>query len=261
MDDKFFDRMDEALTGWRDPVAQLREMLEKDALVLYCQPIRALSGPPGYPLAEMLVRMGAEEKALLPPGDFLPVFEHYRMMPQLDRWVVRHVAQRLARGSRVPELSINVSSQTFDDPEFPAFFEAQVKSAGVAARSILFEIDESDALARPEAAVRFAAAVKAVGGGLMIDGFGRRAVSFAVLKTLRVDYIKVDGAITRKLLTSDAASAKMKAVVRVAEVIGAGVIAEFVEDPDVLVRLKALDVGYAQGFGVYQPHPLDSVLG
>ena len=81
------------------------------------------------------------------------------------------------------------------------------------------------------------------------------------MKTLRLDVIKVDGAITRRLLTSEAALAKLKAIVRVAQVIGAGVIAEFVESQDVLLRLKALDVGYAQGFGIYQPHPIEAVLG
>jgi EAL domain-containing protein (putative c-di-GMP-specific phosphodiesterase class I) len=260
-DDKFLDDMNAALSGWSDPVGHLRRALDNDELTLYCQPIRALIGTPGYPIAEILVRMRQEENALLPPGDFLPVFEHYGMMPQLDRWVVRQVAQRLARGSKVRRLSINVSSQTLDDAEFPAFFGAQLKSAGLAAGAILFEIDETDALERAESAGRFAAAIKAAGAGLMVDGFGRRAVSFSALKTLRVDFIKVDGAITRKLLTSEPMSNKMKAVVRVAEAMGAGVIAEFVEDPDVLVRLKALDVGYAQGFGVHQPQPMDSVLG
>lgn len=99
------------------------------------------------------------------------------------------------------------------------------------------------------------------GAGLLIDSFGRMAVTFAVLKALRVDFIKVDGAITRRLLSSEKATNKMKAIVRVGEAIGAGIIAEFIEDPDVLVCLKALDVGYAQGFGVYQPQPIDSVLG
>jgi EAL domain-containing protein (putative c-di-GMP-specific phosphodiesterase class I) len=183
------------------------------------------------------------------------------MLPQLDRWVVRKVAERLARGSTVPHLAVNVSGQTLDDAEFPEFFEAQRKSAGLPIGAMLFEIDESDALAQPESAARFAGAIKAAGGGLLIDGFGRRAVSFTVLKTMRVDYIKVDGAITRKLLTSEAAVSKMKAIVRVAEAIGAGVVAEFVEEPDVLVRLRALGVGYAQGFGVHQPQPMEAVLG
>ena len=121
---------------------------------------------------------------------------------------------------------------------------------------MLFEIDESDVLARLESAVRFATDVKAYGGGLLIDGFCRRSVSFSPLKSLRVDYLKVDGSVIRKLLSSAGAQAKLKAVVRVAEVLQAGVVAECVEEQEVLMRLKALDVGYAQGFGVHQPQPL-----
>src|SRR5438128_828235 len=143
LDDKFLDGMDQALAGYADPVAHLRQGLESDELTLYCQPIRALIGAPGYPLAEILLRMRQEEKALLPPGDFLPIFEHFRMMPQLDRWVVRQVARRLARGSKVPRLSINVSSQTLEDATFPEFFAAELKATGVGAGSILFEIDEA----------------------------------------------------------------------------------------------------------------------
>ncbi|OGA10358.1 MAG: hypothetical protein A3D95_09285 [Betaproteobacteria bacterium RIFCSPHIGHO2_12_FULL_69_13] len=74
-----------------------------------------------------------------------------------------------------------------------------------------------------------------------------------------MDFVKVDGSIVRKLLTSEVARTKMNAILRVAESIGIGVVAECVEDQDVLVRLKALGVGYAQGFGVYQPQPIDSI--
>ncbi len=258
-DRKMIDQTDPGLAGWDNPIARLGQALEKDEFSLYCQPILALQGAERYPMGEVLVRMREEERALLPPGEFLPVFEHYYMMPQLDRWVVSHVVKHLARGSRVPRFTINVSGQTLDDREFPKFAAGELMSAGVTAGSVLYEIDESDTLARLEAAVRFATAVKAIGGGLLLDGFGRRSVSFSPLKTLRVDFVKVDGSIVRKLLTSEVARTKMNAILRVAESIGIGVVAECVEDQDVLVRLKALGVGYAQGFGVYQPHPLDSI--
>ena len=66
------------------------------------------------------MRMREEETALLPPGEFLPVFEHYRMMPQLDRWVVRNTVKRLAAGSRIPRFTVNLSSQTLADAGVPA---------------------------------------------------------------------------------------------------------------------------------------------
>lgn len=251
--------MDSQLAGWADPAARLRQALAQNEFELYCQPILALAGAERYPMAEVLVRMREEERALLPPGEFLPVFEHYGMMPQLDRWVVSRVVERLARGSRVPRFTINVSGQTLQDPQFAIHLGNEMRKAGVAPASLAFEIDESDVLARLEAASRFANAMKALGCGVLIDGFGRRAVTFTPLKVLRADYIKVDGSIVRKLLTSEVARTKMNAMLRVAEALGVGLVAECVEEQDIVTRLKALKVSHAQGFGVYQPHPLDSI--
>ena len=259
MDDKLLAEADEALTGWSDPAARLRTALEKNEFALFCQPIRALTGPPGFPMAEALVRLREEEKALLPPGEFLPVLEHYKLMPQLDRWVVRSVLRRLKQGSKVPRFSINVSTQTVEDAQFPAAVGAELKASGIAAGCLLFEIDEPDVLERPEAVARFAPEIKKLGCGVMIDGFGRRSVSFAPLKTLQIDFIKVDGSIIRKLLKSEASDAKLKAILRIGQAIGVQVIAECVEEQDVLVRVKALGVGYAQGFGISRPHPIDSI--
>ena len=257
--DDFLERMDSELVGWSDPVQRLRTALEKDEFALYCQPIVALQGGGGYPLAEVLVRMREEEKALVPPGEFLPVFEHYRMMPQLDRWVVRHTVKRLASGSRIARFSVNVSGQTLEDAEFPRFVAAQLAAHQVGADRLVFEVDESDALLRPAAARQFSQAHRGLGGGVAIDGFGRRSVSFLPIKEMGVQYVKVDGAITRKLLTSDVAKTKMNAILRVSEALKFAIVAECVEDQDVLLRLKALGCGYAQGFGIHQPHPIDAL--
>jgi EAL domain-containing protein (putative c-di-GMP-specific phosphodiesterase class I) len=259
VEDRFLDRMDEQLSGWRDPPARLRTALERDEFELYCQPIASLTQIAAFPLGEVLVRMREEERALLPPGEFLPAFEHYGMMAELDRWVLRNAVRHMARGSRIPHLTVNVSNATLKDAQFPAFAEAELRAAGVPMDAVLFEIDESDVLARLEAAARFSAAVKAYGGGVLIDGFCRRAVSFAPLKKLRADYVKVDGCVTRTLLASEAADTKLKAVLSVAEMLDIGVVAECVEEEDVLARLRELKVGYAQGFGVEQPQPITQI--
>ncbi|MGE5639750.1 MAG: EAL domain-containing protein [Clostridia bacterium] len=261
MEEDFLREMDSALSGWSDPAGRLRDALERNELELYCQPVRALAGAETYPLAEILVRLREEEKALLPPGEFLPVFEQYKMMPQLDRWVVRTTLSRLAAGSRIPRFSVNVSGQTFGDEGFPLFVREELARTRVEPRSLLFELDELDVLALPDAAARFALAVKALGTGVMIDGFGRRSVTFAPLKTLNLDFLKVDGSITRRVLSSTSADSKLKAVVRVGQTLGIGIVAECVEEQNILTRLKALGVGYVQGFGVYRPHPLDSLAG
>jgi EAL domain-containing protein (putative c-di-GMP-specific phosphodiesterase class I) len=259
MNDKLMEHANAELAGWTNPQLRLSDALHKDEFALYCQPILALSGPERYPMAEVLVRLREEEKALLPPGEFLPVFEHYRMMPQLDRWVVSRVLRRIKAGSKVPCFCANLSGQTLEDLDFPKFFADEVKATGVPASSVCFELDETDVLAKPQAVARFTAAAKATGAGIVIDGFGRKAVSFTPLKALAVDYVKVDGSIVRKLLQSEVARTKMNAVLRVGQAVGFRVIAECVEEQDILMRLKALGVGFAQGFGIHHPQPIDAI--
>jgi EAL domain-containing protein (putative c-di-GMP-specific phosphodiesterase class I) len=257
MDDTFIGKMNSELAGWSDPVQRLRGAIENNEFELYCQPILQLFGGDGFPMAEVLVRLREEERALLPPGEFLPVFEHYRMMPQLDRWVVRNTARHLAQGSRMGRFTINVSSQTIDDAEFPRFVAGQIATHQLGPARIGFEIDEADMLVRPDAVERFAGAMKGMGAPVLIDGFARRAVSFSPLRNIPAQFVKVDGRLTRTVLSSEGARAKLTAILRVGERFGFGVVAECVEEQDVLLRLKAMGVGYAQGFGISQPHPID----
>jgi EAL domain-containing protein (putative c-di-GMP-specific phosphodiesterase class I) len=259
VDDKFLERMDSELAGWSDPVTRLRDALKKNELELYCQPILALKAAERYPIAEVLVRLREEERLLLPPGEFLPVFEHYGMMSQLDRWVVFHALQRLGRGFGIRRLSVNVSGQTLQDPDFLPYVEAALQKYAVPSASLLFEIAESDVLGRLEPAVGFANAAKALGCGVLIDGFGRRAMSFTPLKVLRVDFVKVDGRVIRNLLSSEIARTKMNAIIRVAEALAIDVVAENVEDDKTLASLRSLKVSHAQGFGIHVPQPIDSI--
>jgi ammonium transporter, Amt family len=257
--DSQLQKLDDELAGWDAPAQRLREALEKDEFTLFCQPIAALEGAVRFPMAEVLIRMREEEAALLPPGEFLPVFEHYRLMPDLDRWVVRKITQHLARGSRIPRFDINLSSQTLEDASFPQAVADALTASGVPARSLLFEIPESDALGRLEAAMRFSGAMRELGCGIVVSGFGRRTATFMPLKAIRPDYVKIDGVIVRKLLSALAFEAKLKSILRVGEVMGFQCIAEMVEEQDILVRLKALGVSYAQGFGIQQPHPIEAL--
>ena len=259
-DEAFLERMDSELTGWVNPVARLREALEKDEFALYHQPVLALSAAGGYPLAEVLVRMHAEEHAMLPPGEFLPVLEHFRMMPLLDRWVVRNVLRHIAGGSRIPCFTVNISAQSLEDPEFIKYVDVELAENGVGPEALAFEIDESDTLAREKDTVAFAAAYRALGGKILVDGFGRRSVSFRALKSIGVHFVKVDGSITRKILSSEVAATKLNAILRIGEQLRYAAVAECVEDQDVLVRLKALGVGLAQGFGIHQPQPIENFV-
>jgi len=258
--DGLFDQLDREFTGWDDPATRLMQALERDELALYVQPIVALREPEGFPMAEVLVRLREEEATLLPPGGFFPLFEHFRVMPELDRWVARQAMRRLAQRSSVPCLSINISSQTLGDPEFLPEIAAELARTKVSSALLAFEISEQDALERPESAKQFAESARAIGCRLMIDGFGRRAVSLAPLKALRVDYVKVDGVIVRSLDTSQTSRTKLDAIVRIGQVIGYGVIGECVENAEALGQLRSAGAGYAQGFGIHQPAPIEAIM-
>jgi EAL domain-containing protein (putative c-di-GMP-specific phosphodiesterase class I) len=258
--EELLQQLDSELVGWQEPEAHLREALDQDHLCLYVQPIVALAPPGGIFMAEVLVRLREEEERMLPPGEFLPAFEHYRMMGELDRWVLRHAVRKLAGGGSTRMLSINASSQTIEEPGFGAYAAAQLLEAGLSPDSLVIEIEESEMIDRQAAVERFAAEVRDSGCRVMLDGFARRSVSFEALRALRPDYVKVDGAVTRKIASSGSAVAKMKAIQRLGELTGIGVVAECVEEEKVIAELKKLKVGYAQGFGVGKPEPIENLF-
>ena len=252
---------EQGMTGWVEPLARLRQVLSQDELVLYGQPVRALRDlAAAEPMAELLVRLHEEEKTLQPPGEFLPVFEHYKMMPELDGWVLRRLVRQLARAPKAQRFAINVSRQSLEQGRLPKLFAEVLKGSGVRAASVLFEIDESDLLERPQDAAAFASQIKAAGGGVVVDGFGRKAVSFEPLVALRPDFVKVDGTIIRRLLRNPACARKLDAIIHFCRPARIGVIAECVEEEDVLARLKLIGVGYAQGFGIAVPRPMGELL-
>lgn len=249
------------LTGWEDPAARLRASLDNDELQLFAQPVLRLGGKNDFPIAEILVRMREEENKMLPPGEFLPVFEHCRMMPALDRWVARHVIANLSHPpAKGMTLTVNISSQTIEDLDFLPYVAGQLVRHEVEAKALCFEIDEVDTLARPEAAAKFAATARRFGCRVLIDGFGRRSVTFNAFTALQASFVKVDGSIVRRILTTPSAASKLSAIVKVGSVMRIDVIAECVETQEILDKLRALGVGYAQGFGIALPRSIDRRL-
>lgn len=246
------------LTGWASPAERIRMALECDELQLYVQPIASLAARERAFMGEVLVRMREEESKLLPPGEFLPVFEHFRMMPALDRWVVRHVLSDRAVWSEhgYSCLSVNISGQTLDDEEFLPFVAEELVRRDVSPDSLCFEIDEAATLRRIELVKRFAAVAQRIGCPILVDGFGARSVSFGALEALQPRFVKVDGVIVRRILDNPKALEKLAAIQRFCRVHRAKLIAECVESQPVLAKLVESGVGLVQGFGIALPHPI-----
>ena len=113
---------------------------------------------------------------------------------------LRRLIRRLSTASQAQRFSINISRQTLELAHLPKLFADRIKLTGVRPASVMFEIDESDLLGCPQAVAAFAAQIRKVGGGIVVDGFGRKSLSFAPLEALRPDYVMVDGTIRRGLL-------------------------------------------------------------
>lgn len=238
-----------------DARAYIRGAFAENRFTLYCQPLLSLKDDVRYPLAEVLVRMSEEESAMLPPGDFLPLMEEMGVLPELDRWVVRQAVSQLVGGLVVGKLCLNVSLPTLQEEDFPEFVAREARFAGVSPAALVFELQESDALASA-AARRFVHGIRRAGAAVALEDFRCEEVSFELLRALRADYLKLEGGIVRKLCTSEAAKAALRAAVAAAAPAGVRVVAESVEDLPTLAAAVRLGADFAQGYGVYAAAPI-----
>ena len=254
-------QLNEEFVGWKNPPQRLAQILERDELALYAQPMLALREPRTFAMAEVLVRLRGDDEMLLPPNGFLPLFAHFGMAPQLDRWVARQALAQLGQRPKVNVLFINISTPTLADGEFIGSVAAEAKRAGIAASSLVFEIAEPDLIDRADAVAEFAQAARAAGFRIALQGFGRRSVTLAPLRDLRIDFVKVEGIIVRTLGSSPASRDKFGAIVQFANALGCGVIAECVERPESVAEVEKAGAQFAQGFGVQVPAPIRLIIG
>ncbi len=244
-------------------VVRLQHALEEDRLCLEQQPIVALDPARGGEAHyELLVRMRGEDGALIPPGQFLPAAERYNLTGRLDRWVVRHAFAALAgspvRAAGSDVCSINLSGHSLGDDEFLAFVIEEFERSGVAPGRIVFEVTETAAISNLARASRFMGALKDIGCRFALDDFGSGLSSFGYLKTLPVDFLKIDGMFVKDILVDPIDHAMVKCINEIGHVMGKRTIAEFVENDAVRERLAALGVDYVQGYGVGRPVPFPS---
>ena len=254
----YLSSLTEELSGWGNPRERILQAIQNNGFDLYAQDIVALRTDSNPKLMhELLIRMRDEEQNLVPPGTFLPIAERFGMMPDIDRFVVRKaVAARVAAGAAsYPVLCINLARASIEDPSFPEFVARTLQENGISGEALCFEIADSDAIACLSHASRLAYELKPLGCRFSLDGFGRLGVGFDHIKTMPLDFLKIDGGIILQIERLPEALAKVRAIQRVCKVIGIRTIAEMVESDDSLEKLRAVEVDFVQGFGVAKPRP------
>ena len=252
------------LMGWDDPKAKLEHALKENQFLLFAQKILPLrSGLPDPLCYEVLLRLREEEDHLLPPGGFIPTAERYGMMEEIDCWVVRNLIRwcldlkRRTPAQPVPLYCVNLSEETIRSTNFARFVRHEVEERNFNARSLCFEIGESDTINQHENVERLINTLKPLGCRFTVDAFGSVKVSFTHLKGLAVNFIKIDGIIIQNILRDPSELAKTRAINTVCAKVGIHTIAEFVESKETLDKLRELGVDYVQGFGVARPGPID----
>ncbi|MEN8169009.1 MAG: EAL domain-containing protein [Pseudomonadota bacterium] len=251
--------------GEMDWVHRITEGFEADRFRLDAQhivPLHETDEPLHY---EVLLRMVSEEGHVVPPMAFIPAAERYNLMPTIDRWVIRTTFAMLCdvpdgEGNVPIVCSINLSGQSLADSHFLGFILEQLELSGLNPELICFEITETAAITNLSHAMKLFGELKQRGCRFSLDDFGSGLSSFGYLKTLPVDYLKIDGAFVKDILSDEIDEAMVEAINKVGHVMNLQTIAEFVENDEIAERLRCMGVNYAQGYGIAQPEPLDKIL-
>ena len=245
-------------------VARIKTALEEGHFRLHYMSIARLGGADAPRHHELLLRL-AEPKSgrLILPSQFLPAAERYQLMPQVDRWVIENALAALGSAARrEPEcrehrFGINLSGESLRDARLLSFIQDALDRHAVPPSMIYFELTETAAIANLGAAIEFIRGLKALGCELALDDFGSGMSSFAYLKQLPVDMLKIDGSFVKDLLTSPVDQAIVRAVQAVGTQMNILTIAEYVETDAIAEALRQMGIHFGQGHAIALARPLE----
>jgi diguanylate cyclase (GGDEF)-like protein/PAS domain S-box-containing protein len=245
-------------------VRRLEQALDKGQFALHWQQITALGDDTGGLHGEILLRLVDNDGAMIPPGAFLPSAERFHMASRIDRWVVRELfewmAEHRAALLHVDTIAINLSGQSIGDRDFHRYVTELIETIAFDRQKLCFEITETAAITNLNDAIGFFESMRKFGVRFALDDFGSGVSSFGYLKSLPVDYLKIDGQFIRDLANDRVDQATVRCIRDVAKITGKKTIAEFVETEAVETLLREMDIDYAQGFLRHRPAPLARIF-
>lgn len=202
---------------------------------------------------EVLIRMDRNGKLLL-PGAFLPIAERFRLLPEIDRQVIRKTVPHLAARDDL-YLTVNLSGQSFADERLPEFIESCYKNAGINPSRVIFEITETAVISNLPAARIMLNRLRTAGFRFSVDDFGVAFSSFKYLKELVPDYLKIDGSFIPDVKTDQKQWIFVELMNEIAHRLMIQSIAEHVEDEITLINLQRIGVDLGQGYLFGEPQP------
>jgi EAL domain-containing protein (putative c-di-GMP-specific phosphodiesterase class I) len=245
---------------------EIQQALQKNRFLLYAQPIVALSETEeSAPLRfEVLLRLQRQDGSLAFPPDFLPIAEHLDLTCSIDLWVIRNTLTTLEElpqlAPRIAMCTINISGLSLIQPTFAEEVYRMVRASSFPAEKIGFEILENAMLSQMDQVRLFSEKMHSLGCSISLDDFGTGISSFAYLKSLSVDYVKIDGSFVCNLKPESVDYAIVDAIRRVSEHMSIPVVAEWVTTQEVQQYLRALGIDYGQGYLFGEPIELRKLL-
>ncbi len=240
-------------------VSAIRAALDADRFQLFFQRIVPLAPTgAGSEHREILLRMLDVAGGLISPAEFMPAAEKFHLMPLVDRWVVRHLfeAYRSHPQRASEQYAINLSGASLNDDGFPDFLRALITEYAIPPAALCFEITETVAIRSLQRASDFIHQLREIGCRFALDDFGAGMSSFAYLRALNVDYLKIDGSLVRDVHRDPVSRVMVDAIHQIGRAMGIQTIAEFAENEAIIASLRQIGVDYAQGYGIHRPEPL-----
>jgi diguanylate cyclase (GGDEF)-like protein len=245
-------------------VSRITSAVEEDRFELYFQPIISINKSKGESRGhyELLLRMRDEKGELVGPDQFIPAAERYSLMSMLDRWVIHkalsELADRSSKGDARYTIAINLSGTSLSEDRFLEYVIKELEAQKLPKGAICFEITETAAISNLSRVVHFMQTLKELGCKFSLDDFGSGLSSFTYLKNLPVDYLKIDGQFIRNVVDDTVDESMVRAISEVGHAMGIETIAERVETRQVLEKLGALGVEFAQGYYIARPASVKS---
>jgi diguanylate cyclase (GGDEF)-like protein/PAS domain S-box-containing protein len=244
--------------------ARIRSALEDNRLRLVRHSIAPLKGPAQGAHYELLIRLVDEQGQITRDAQFLTAAEHYGFAPQIDTWVINTAFDWLEHNPehlrQLHLCCINLSGLSLGQEDFLVFLQNKLREGKVPPEKICFEITETAAVSNLIRATEFMATLKSMGCSFSLDDFGSGLSSYAYLRNLSVDFLKIDGSFVRYIADDPVDLALLRSMNEIGQLLGKKTIAEFAENERVIQKLREVGVDYIQGHGVSRPVPLDAPL-
>ena len=240
-------------------VSRIKEALENNCFVLFKQTIISLNGFDPTPHFELLVRMRDHDGKMVPPGAFIPAAERYNLMNAIDRWVIDSAFAYISRVQRDGDTgiyAINLSGNSLNDDDLPEYIQKKIDDYRINPGQLCFEVTETAAVFNLEKVSHMIKLLKSRGCRFSLDDFGSGLSSFGYLKSLPVDFLKIDGSFVRDMNSDPMNHAIVEAIHQVGHSLSIRTIAEFVENRETARQLERIGVDFGQGYHFSKPVPL-----